>query len=406
MAEFIKSFKQYLASNPLTKNVFSYKKEREEEEDKRESKNKFFFRGNDGQIPENGFKSPKQLFIGNEVFSHKNPSQSNDAITPTFGTQVSQPTNLQGFSKKKETDTIQIDKNDSFKENMTLDSKMGFTNFSNSTNFLQPNKIFKPCEYNLDMFEIGRPLGTGKFGHVYLARFKESKAIVALKILYKKQLIESNFHNQFIREIEIHSRLKHENVLEMYGYFWDEKRIIIILEYANKGELYKELRNSPFGKFNEEKSSKYIYQVIQALKYLHGKNIIHRDIKPENLLKDNDTIKLADFGWSVHCPSGKRETICGTIDYLSQEMVNNMKYDEKVDLWCVGILCYEFLVGSPPFENNDQKTVFKKIKKNKVFYPQFLSKKSKNFIRLLLVEDKKRMSISEALNHPFIRDYN
>jgi serine/threonine protein kinase len=78
--------------------------------------------------------------------------------------------------------------------------------------------------------------------------------------------------------------------------------------------------------------------------------VIHRDIKPENLLYSNGRVKLSDFGWSAHTPDDKRRTMCGTLDYLPPEMVNKDKYDHTVDIWCVGILTFEFLTGSPPFE--------------------------------------------------------
>ena len=87
---------------------------------------------------------------------------------------------------------------------------------------------------------------------------------------------------------------------------------------------------------------------------MHSKNIIHRDIKPENLLNQDGHIKLADFGWSVHTPSDRRKTICGTLDYLPPEMVNDSQrqnYDSTVDIWGLGILSYEFVVGRPPFES-------------------------------------------------------
>lgn len=102
-------------------------------------------------------------------------------------------------------------------------------------------KAFNPKEWSLSNFDIGRPLGRGKFGHVYLAREKESHFIVALKILSKKQLIKSGVEHQLRREIEIQSHLKHPNVLRMYGFFWDLKKIYLILEYAPGGELYKDL---------------------------------------------------------------------------------------------------------------------------------------------------------------------
>ncbi len=108
------------------------------------------------------------------------------------------------------------------------------------------------------------------------------------------------------------------------------------------------------GRYQEEQAADHIYQVSEAIKFMHAKDFIHRDLKPENLLDFNGTIKLADFGWSVHAPSQRRHTICGTLDYLPPEMIRGTdddvtSYNSKVDIWCLGILTYEFVCGRPPF---------------------------------------------------------
>lgn len=99
--------------------------------------------------------------------------------------------------------------------------------------------------WELSDFDIGKPLGRGKFGNVYLAREKKSHYIVALKVLFKSQLSKAGVEHQLRREIEIQSHLRHKNILRLYGYFYDQSRVYLILEYAAKGELYKELRTTP-----------------------------------------------------------------------------------------------------------------------------------------------------------------
>jgi serine/threonine protein kinase len=162
-------------------------------------------------------------------------------------------------------------------------------------------KMFDPSEWTIDDFEIGLPLGRGKFGHVYLAREKHSKFICAIKILYKRQLLKYDCARQLAREVEIQSHLNHPNILKMYGFFYDEEKIYLILEWAPHGELYSDLRQK--GRYPEEQAADFIYQVSEALRYMHSKDVIHRDLKPENLLDCDGVIKLADFGWSVHAPS-------------------------------------------------------------------------------------------------------
>lgn len=174
--------------------------------------------------------------------------------------------------------------------------------------------------WELSNFDIGRPLGRGKFGNVYLAREKDSKFVVALKVMFKKQIQINKVQHQVRREIEIQSHLRHPNILRLYGYFHDTCRIYLILEYAPKGALYKELQNAPNKRFDEKRTAGYVLSLADALSYLHERHVIHRDIKPENLLLGhNGELKIADFGWSVHEPNSARTTLCGTVDYLPPE---------------------------------------------------------------------------------------
>ena len=108
------------------------------------------------------------------------------------------------------------------------------------------------------------------------------------------------------------------------------------MEFAPRGEMYKSLQKQPKQRFDEPRSAKYIRQMADALRYCHSKKVIHRDIKPENLLLDmKGELKIADFGWSVHAPSSKRATMCGTLDYLPPEMIEGSTHDEKVKLACL-----------------------------------------------------------------------
>ncbi|KAG5439672.1 hypothetical protein PCK2_000712, partial [Pneumocystis canis] len=151
----------------------------------------------------------------------------------------------------------------------------------------------------------------------------------------QSELMQSKIEKQVRREIEIQSNLRHPNILRIYGHFHDSTRVFLILEFAGKGELYKHLRKK--GKFSESRASEYVTQMASALLYLHKKHVIHRDIKPENILLGiNGEVKLSDFGWSVHAPNSRRNTLCGTLDYLPPEMVEGREHNEKVDIWSLG----------------------------------------------------------------------
>ncbi|CAK7202622.1 spindle assembly checkpoint kinase [Sporothrix eucalyptigena] len=266
----------------------------------------------------------------------------------------------------------------------------------------------QPRQFHLGMFEIGRPLGKGKFGRVYLARERSSGFICALKVLYKAELQHgSGVEKQVRREVEIQSNLRHPNILKMYGHFHDSKRIFLILEFAGRGELYKHLRKE--NRFPEWKAAQYIAQMASALRYLHRKHVIHRDIKPENILVGiHGELKISDFGWSVHAPNHRRTTLCGTLDYLPPEMVrphgngNDNSYDEKVDLWSLGVLTYEFLVGEAPFEDTMVMT-HRRIARADMTIPSFVSPEARDLIKKLLVLDPaKRLPLDAVQQHPWI----
>lgn len=283
----------------------------------------------------------------------------------------------------------------------TKPSQMGITkpNAIRSTKGL--NKPY-PRKWTLEDFEIGKPLGQGKFGNVYLAREKKHKYIVALKVLFKKQLMSARVEHQLRREIEIQTRLRHPHILRLFGYFHDKERIFLILEFAGKGEIFKEL--SAVHRYDEKTAATYIRDVASALDYCHSKHVIHRDIKPENLLIDiRGRIKIGDFGWAVHAPANRRQTLCGTLDYLPPEMVENHPHDHSVDIWALGVLCYEFLTGRPPFESNSQKETYRKICSLEMRFPSYVSEDARDLIRKLLVKDpKKRLSLAQVPQHPWI----
>ncbi|KAI0541335.1 kinase-like protein [Xylaria digitata] len=258
--------------------------------------------------------------------------------------------------------------------------------------------------FHLGMFEIGKPLGRGGFGRVYLTRERETGLVCALKVLYKKRIKNTFAETQVRREIEIQSNLRHPNILKLYGHFHDSTRIFLVLELAGRGELYKHLLCAE--RFPEQRAAQYIAQIACALRYLHRKNIIHRDIKPQNILVGtHGEIKMSDFGCSVRTRN-RRITYCGTTDYRAPEMVRlpnwDESYDEKVDLWSLGVLMYQLLVGKTPFKDTPTMRI-RRIAQANIKIPAQVSIQARALIRRLLVVDPmERLTVEEVQQHPWI----
>ena len=205
-------------------------------------------------------------------------------------------------------------------------------------------------------------------------------------------------------EINIHSKLLHENIIKVYNIFEDEESINIIMEYAQNGNLYQLIKKEKNG-FSEAKAFDYFIQMINAVYYLHSNNIIHRDIKPENILisKDNK-LKLCDFGWAKELTLENRSTFCGTMEYMAPEIVGSENYDYSVDIWSLGILLYELLFGHSPFKGNSTNNIILNIKSHELNYDENnkkISNSCKDLIQHLLnMNHQKRLKIKDILEHP------
>lgn len=261
-------------------------------------------------------------------------------------------------------------------------------------------------QWKLTDFEIGKRLGKGKFGKVYCVREKRSGFICALKVMSKQEILSYHIEKQIIREIEIQANILHENCLALYGWFQDDQNVYLVVEYAAYGELYRTL--TKLKRLSDPLASYYIYQVARALKHLHSKHLVHRDLKPENILIHlNQRIKLADFGWSAYIGntsgSTRRTTMCGTLDYLPPEMVEARQHDERVDVWALGVLLYELLVGHPPFEEKHAGDTYKRIARVDFSVPDWVDPDARDLLeRLLRYDADRRITLDAVVVHRWV----
>jgi len=235
---------------------------------------------------------------------------------------------------------------------------------------------------NFDFVKINEKkkiLGSGAFGEVYLAINKIDKKSYAIKVMEKKKIIDSGASLDIIRrEIDIHQRINHENIVKVHAHFENEKYFYLIMEYVNGGSLFTIIKKTQG--IDEKKAFRYFIQACSAVNFLHQNDLIHRDLKPENILiNDKGIVKLCDFGWCVDVKLGNRVTFCGTYEYMAPEVVKEIPYDFGIDVWSLGILLYELTHGYSPFRSeHEDGDDFNEIFRNIIRYKFKIEKEMSN----------------------------
>ena len=263
---------------------------------------------------------------------------------------------------------------------------------------LCPSKVDYLSEYNLKGI-----LGKGTFSIVRLGENKITKEKVAIKIMQKNKILNKDDFIRIQREIEILKRLKHPNVIKIHHIFEDEKKIYIIMEFCENGELFNRIVEKK--SLTENEAALFYYQLINGLEYIHKNGIVHRDLKPENLLlSKNDLLKVIDFGLSNYREENKLLfTPCGSPCYASPEMVSGQRYDGcMIDIWSTGIILFAMVCGYLPFEDNDNDILFGKILKCKIHYPKSMGALTLDLMKKIIVpEPKQRITLEQIKLHDF-----
>ena len=265
-----------------------------------------------------------------------------------------------------------------------------------------------------EFFDVKGTLGKGKFGLVKLGIHKLTGRKVAIKIINKQGLTEQEM--QLTKtEIEILKIGQHPNIITLYDVIENEEKIYIIMEYCAGSDLFAYIEERNF-KLPEKHAAQIIRKLSSAVYYLHSFGIIHRDVKPENILMTDKTeyadIRLLDFGLSKIVRQGEKCTEpYGTLSYVSPEVLQDIPYDERCDLWSIGVITYLLLSGVLPFddENNIKEIARKTVYEKTPFYPslfQNVSKEAIDFVDKLLQKDPdKRMKMTELFEHPWMKKY-
>uniref|UniRef100_A0A8C0TLV2 Death-associated protein kinase 2 n=1 Tax=Canis lupus familiaris TaxID=9615 RepID=A0A8C0TLV2_CANLF len=265
-----------------------------------------------------------------------------------------------------------------------------------------------------DFYDIGEELGSGQFAIVKKCREKSTGLEYAAKFIKKRQSRASRrgvCREEIEREVSILRQVLHPNVITLHDVFENRTDVVLILELVSGGELFDFLAQKE--SLSEEEATSFIKQILDGVNYLHAKKIAHFDLKPENImLLDKNIpiphIKLIDFGLAHEIEDGVEfKNIFGTPEFVAPEIVNYEPLGLEADMWSIGVITYILLSGASPFlGDTKQETLANITAVSYDFDEEFFSQTSelaKDFIRKLLVkETRKRLTIQEALRHPWI----
>ncbi|XP_075887841.1 serine/threonine-protein kinase DCLK1a isoform X2 [Nelusetta ayraudi] len=265
--------------------------------------------------------------------------------------------------------------------------------------------------YISDRYKVGRMLGDGNFAVVRECVEHSTGREYALKIINKGKCRGKEHMIQ--NEVAILRRVKHPNIVLLIEEVDTYSELYLVMELVKGGDLFDAITSA--NRYTERDASGMLYNLVNAIKYLHSLNIVHRDIKPENLLvyehaDGSKSLKLGDFGLAT-VVDGPLYTVCGTPTYVAPEIIAETGYGLKVDIWAAGVITYILLCGFPPFRGSseDQEVLFDQILMGQLEFPlpywDNVSETAMELIRSMLeVEVDQRYTALQVLEHPWVTD--
>jgi aurora kinase len=273
-------------------------------------------------------------------------------------------------------------------------------------------------ELSDDAFVRGGVVGRGASSTVYAATHAVSGSRVALKEIELWRIRDAARMKNLVSEINVHRTVRHPHIVRLYSYYRTPESIVLVMELGEEGTLADLHSSWPRKRCpSEHMAAMMVRQIAKALAHLHALHVVHRDLKLENVLVVNGTLKLADFGvarelvaasgtaaaGSARSSAPSRATVCGTLDYLSPEMVQQQRHTSKTDVWSLGVLAAELLVGEPPFYHESTQRTMAAIREDRPRLPSALSAAGADLLHRMMAKDPQaRPTIEEALAHPWL----
>lgn len=264
------------------------------------------------------------------------------------------------------------------------------------------SKVTHPKQ--IKQYTLSADLGHGAYSTVCKAFSKTNRRNFAMKIFPKSNLREQGGSERFQREINSMACLRHDNLVALYDFFWDENNFYMVIDYCPGGELFDYIVKHDH--LDEPVAALVFKQIVSAIHYCHSKGVAHRDLKPENVLIDRfPHIKVSDFGLCGFINSNEMmKTFCGSPAYCAPECLSKIQYDGRMsDVWSLGTILYAMVTGDNPWNCSNTSKMIQQILAGNYTVPDFLSEDCKDLIsNMLIVNPSERISVQKILEHPWL----
>ncbi|XP_076775564.1 inactive serine/threonine-protein kinase PLK5 isoform X1 [Arvicanthis niloticus] len=253
------------------------------------------------------------------------------------------------------------------------------------------------------VYRRGKLIGKGAFSRCYKLTDMSTSAVFALKVVPRGGAGRLRLRGKVEREIALHSRLRHRNIVAFHAHFADRDHVYMVLEYCSRQSLAHVLKVRRT--LTEPEVRYYLRGLVSGLRYLHQQRIVHRDLKPSNFfLNKNMEVKIGDLGLAARVgPTGRcHRVLCGTPNFQAPEVVSRNGHSCKSDIWALGCIMYTVLTGTPPFAVAPLSEMYQNIRDGHYLEPTQLSPSARSLIaRLLAPDPAERPSLDQLLQDDF-----